>query len=339
MPIPVFDLHCDTADRLGWQTLDLALRRTCGQDFYGKGDEERPDECIYLADNCAAVSLEKIGDTPWAQCFATFIPDELSPAQAVRFQAQIMAHISGQANLNHDCVTEAHRVSAIRPALEAGRTVAVHTIENARLFAEDLALVEMLKRVGVHMASLSWNAQGPLASGHDSHAGLTPAGCEALAEMERVGMVLDVSHLNDECFDEVARLSTKPFVASHSNSRAVCGALRNLTDDQFRTIRDRGGVVGLNYCSEFLADGVMPDTTADVTFEQTVKHIEHWLDLDGEDVIALGGDLDGADVPSFISDVSLMPAFQNKLVKHFGRTLTEKLCYRNALDFFERACA
>lgn len=339
MSIPVFDLHCDAADRLGWQTLDLPLRRACGQDFYGEGDEEHPSECLYLDDNCAAISLEKIGDTPWAQCFATFIPDELSPVQAVRFQAQIMAHISGQANFNHDTVTEAHHIADIRPALEAGRTVVVHTIENARLFAEDLSLIEMLKRVGVHMASLSWNAQGPLASGHDSRAGLTPEGRAALAEMERVGMVLDVSHLNDECFDEVASLTTKPFVASHSNSRAVASALRNLTDDQFRCIRDRGGVVGLNYCSEFLEDGVTSATAADVSFDAAARHIEHWLELDGEDTIALGGDLDGAEVPSFVSDVSKMPAFQDMLIERFGRTITEKLCYSNALTFFERACA
>ena len=336
MPIPVMDLHCDTADRLGWQTLDLDLRMTCGQDFYGEGDDEHPTECCYLEHNRGAISLEKIGSTPWAQCFATFIPDELSPEQAIRFQAQIMAHISGQANLNHGTATEARRVSDIRPALEKGRTVVVHTIENARLFAADLGLVEMLHNVGVQMASLSWNAQGPLASGHDSHAGLTDCGRRALAEMERVGMVLDVSHLNDECFDEVAALATRPFVASHSNARAVCGHPRNLTDDQFRRIVDAGGVVGLNYCSEFLADGVTDEAHGAVTFEQTVRHIEHWLDLGGEDAIALGGDLDGAAVPDFLSDVSKFPEFQNKLVKHFGKTTTEKLCYENAVSFFER---
>lgn len=81
-------------------------------------------------------------------------------------------------------------------------------------------------------------------------------------------MILDVSHLNDECFDEVVAHATRPFVASHSNSRAVCGVKRNLTDDQFRTIRDMGGIVGLNYCSEFLSNDATDKTTADVTFDQ-----------------------------------------------------------------------
>lgn len=91
-------------------------------------------------------------------------------------------------------------------------------------------------------------------------------------------MVLDVSHLNDECFDEVVAHATRPFVASHSNSRAVCGVKRNLTDDQFRTIRDMGGIVGLNYCSEFLSNDATDKTAADVTFDQLAAHIEHWLD-------------------------------------------------------------
>ena len=149
-------------------------------------------------------------------------------------------------------------------------------------------------------------------------------------------MVLDVSHLNDECFDEVVAHATRPFVASHSNSRAVCGVKRNLTDDQFRTIRDAGGIVGLNYCSEFLSNDATDKTAADVTFDQLAAHIEHWLDLGGEDVIALGGDWDGATVPAFLSDASKMPEFQNMLSKHFGKTVMQKLCSDNALAFFER---
>lgn len=336
MTIPVFDLHCDTADRLGWQTLDLELRRVGGSDFYGKDDAQEPQNFIALDVNDCAISLDKIDETPWAQCFATFIPDCYTPEQAVLFHAQIMAHTTGQVNLNHEEITEARTAADIRPVLEAGGIVAVHTIENARLFAADLGLIEMLKRVGVLMASLSWNAQGPLASGHDSHAGLTQAGVAALAEMERVGMVLDVSHLNDECFDEVAQRATRPFVASHSNSRAVCGHARNLTDDQFRTIRDRGGVVGLNYCGEFLVEGTTDADAHALTFDALAAHIEHWLDLDGENVIALGGDLDGADVPEIVSDASKFPAFQERLIERFGESITRKLCYENALAFFER---
>ena len=336
MAYPVFDLHCDTADRLGWHTLDLDLRFACGRDGYNSGDETHPQDFDLIEANACAISLAKIGDVPWAQCFATFIPDELTPAQAVRFQAQIMAHMSGQTHLNHQTMVTARTGADIRPALKTEKTVTVHTIENATLFAEDISLVEMLRSVGVMMATLSWNAQGPLASGHDSHAGLTPAGREALTEMERTGMVLDVSHLNDECFDEVAALARRPFIASHSNARAACGAKRNLTDEQFRRIADAGGIVGLNYYGGFIKDGITDETAADVTFDEIAAHIEHWLDLGGEDAIALGSDWDGAAVPAFLADASAMGEFQGMLSKRFGKTVMQKLCSDNALAFFER---
>ena len=336
MAYPVFDLHCDTADRIGWATLDLDLRFTAGTDGYFPGDETHPQDFDLIEGNACAISLAKIGNTPWAQCFATFVPDEIPTAHAARFQAQIMAHMSGQAMLNHDRMVNVRSAADIRPALKDGKVACIHTIENATFFAEDPALIEVLKSLGVLMSSLSWNAQGPLASGHDTHTGLTAAGIEALTQMEHAGMVLDVSHLNDECFDEVVAHATRPFVASHSNSRAVCDVKRNLTDDQFRTIRDMGGIVGLNYCSEFLSNDATDKTAADVTFDQLAAHIEHWLDLGGEDVIALGGDWDGAAVPAFLSDASKMPEFQNMLSKHFGKTVMQKLCSDNALAFFER---
>lgn len=336
MAYPVFDLHCDTADRIGWQTLDLDLRFACKRDGYAPGDETHPQDFELIEGNACAISLAKIGDTPWAQCFATYIPDDVTPAQAVRFHAQIMAHISGQTMLNHERMVNVRDAADIRPALKAGKVATVHTIENAKLFAEDRSLVGVLKSLGVLMASLSWNAEGPLASGHDSHAGLTPAGREVLALMEEEGMVLDVSHLNDECFDEVARLAKRPFIASHSNSRAACGAKRNLTDEQFRRIVDAGGIVGLNYCSTFLSNDATEETAGEVTFDDVAAHIEHWLDLGGEDAIALGGDWDGASVPAFLADASTMGEFQNLLSKRFGKTVMQKIASDNALAFFER---
>lgn len=333
--VPVFDLHCDTADRLAWQSLPSELRQATGQDFYGPGDENAPEGCTSLAQNHCMISLEKIGEVPWAQCLACYIPDVLTPEQSVVFYNHVRAYADAQ-------VAEAGAVSIahareIRPLLEgeAPAFASVATIENARLFAADLGLVEQLASKGLLMASLSWNAAGPLASGHDTHQGLTPLGKQVLAEMERTGVILDVSHLNDECFVEAAQLSSRPLVASHSNARAVCSHKRNLTDDQFRTIASRGGVVGLNYCSGFIVDGAWGERAAGVTFQQLAAHIEHWLDLGGEDTIALGGDWDGADVPACVADASCMPAFQAALVQRFGEVITHKLCYANALRFFE----
>lgn len=106
MSIPVLDLHCDTADRLGWQTIDRELKTVSGDEFFTPDDAECPERYFSLKDNDCAISIDMAGSTPWAQCFATFVPDCFSPEQSLRFHAQIMAHISAQTNLNHAEATE-----------------------------------------------------------------------------------------------------------------------------------------------------------------------------------------------------------------------------------------
>lgn len=339
MTYPVFDLHCDTADRLAWRSLPGELRAATGLgsfEFYNPDDEADPAGCVELARNHCHISLEGVGDVPWAQCTACFVLDELSPEQSVPFCEHVFSYLEEQVKKNADRATLARSAADIRPALEAGRFVAVRTIENARPFAADPGLVERLAADGLLMASLTWNAAGPLASGNESRAGLSALGARVLAEMERVGVALDVSHLNDEGFADVCRLARRPFAASHSNSRAVCGHPRNLTDDQFREIRDRGGVVGLNYCDAFLVEGAEGERGRAITFDEIAAHIEHWLDLGGEDVVALGSDYDGCDVPALLDGARSMPAFQGLLEARFGETVTRKLCAGNALAFFER---
>lgn len=326
----VFDLHCDTADRLAWQSLEPQIKETCGMDFYGPNDQSDPAGCRDLARNHCHVSLEGIGDTPWAQCFACFIPDELSRSDSLLFFHHVERYLDNQIAKNADRIGQAGSGADIERILQSGRVAAVRTIENARFFALDPSYVDEAALGGVLMASLSWNAAGPLASGHDTAEGLTTAGFAALKRMEAKGMAIDVSHLNDRCFDEVASSTDAPLVASHSNSRAVCGAPRNLTDAQFDCIRERGGLVGLNFCCGFLRESGEP------TFDDISRHIDRWLERDGEDAIALGSDFDGCDTPRCIASAADMPAFQNLLRARFGETITAKLCGLNALRFFSR---
>ncbi|OUP06824.1 membrane dipeptidase [Collinsella sp. An2] len=331
MPYPVFDLHCDTADRLAWQSLPHDLLHTLGSTAYGPGDENHLEDIRDIGHNRGHISLEGIGDTPWVQCFACYIPDALTPQQSVAFFRHVSANLEEQAQRHTSAFALASRATDIPSDPQPGHVLGVRTIENARLFAADPDLVGSLADAGVLMASLSWNAPGPLANGHDDEAsGLTDLGREVLQRMEEAHMVLDVSHLNDRCFDDVLRLSTRPFVASHSNSRAVCGHPRNLTDAQFCEIRDRGGVVGLNFADIFLNENGSP------SFDDISRHIEHWLDLDGEDIVALGSDFDGCDTPPCIAAARDMPSFQEQLTGRFGEQLTRKLCFDNARAFFSR---
>lgn len=324
----VFDLHCDTADRLAWQSLSPALKTATGLRFYGPGDEQSPASYRDLARNGCHISLDGIGAAPWAQCFACFIPDELSCDESLSFFEHVEGYLERQVEANAGRIAFARSGGEARELLSRGRIAAVRTIENARFFALDPAYVERAAERGVAMASLSWNAAGPLASGHDTLEGLTDAGRAALARMEGTGMAIDVSHLNDRCFSDVAGCTDAPLVASHSNSRAVCGHPRNLTDAQFDLIRERGGLVGLNFCRGFLSEDGCPD------FDDISRHIDRWLERDGEDVIALGSDFDGCDTPGCIAAAADMPAFQQLLEARFGAAATAKLCGENALRFF-----
>lgn len=142
MPYPVVDLHCDTIDRLVWQKLPAEFKTATGDDFYFPGDAESPETMRELTRNHGHISLAGIGDTPWAQCFACYIPDELTPEQARAFYRHVRAYLDGELARNDGRATEARRAQDIRPRLAPGRIVAVRTIENATLFAHDLSLIE-----------------------------------------------------------------------------------------------------------------------------------------------------------------------------------------------------
>lgn len=333
MTYPVFDLHCDTADRLAWQTLPADIKAITGIDAYGPGDAEDPAGIRSIARNRGHISLEKIGGTPWAQCFACYIPDQLMPERAQGFYRHVVDDLAAQAAANSSQFRLVSHAADIRPTLEQGLVAGIRTIENARMLGFDPSLARILARDGVLMASLSWNARGPLASGHDTSEHMSHTGIRVIAELEAAGIILDVSHLNDECFSDVVDHAEKPFVASHSNSRAVCSAPRNLTDAQFVEIRNRGGLVGLNFADIFLANGA---PAVRPTFDDISRHLDHWLELDGENVIALGSDFDGCDTPDVVADAARIPAFQELLAQRFGEDLTRKLCAENALAFFER---
>ena len=172
MSYPVFDMHCDTADRLAWQFLPDDIKQTCGMDFYGPGDADDPSACRDLASSHCHISLDKVGATPWAQCFACYVPDALSPEQATGFHEGVMSHLTHEVERNAGRVVAVASASQLRDVLENSgepHVAAIHTIENARMFAADLGLVERYAADGLLMASISWNAAGPLASGHDTH--------------------------------------------------------------------------------------------------------------------------------------------------------------------------
>ena len=225
-------------------------------------------------------------------------------------------------------------MAEVDAALAAGKTAAVLTVEGASFLEDDgqaESRLDALADAGVRMVTLTWNGPNALGSGNDTSHGLTGFGRSCVGELERRGIVVDVSHLNDAGFKDVCATARRPFAASHSNARAVCGHPRNLADWQLRELADCGGIAGLNFCTQFLTDRL-----ADPTRDDVLRHVDHVLETAGEDVLALGSDYDGCDVPSWLEPCDRIGALHELLACEFGRDIADKVFFRNARDFFER---
>ena len=184
------------------------------------------------------------------------------------------------------CRTEADA----RAAIAGGKCGAFLSIEGAEAISCDPGKLELAYEQGVRMIAPCWNAPNALTGSIVSGGGLTAQGREFVRRAQKLGILLDVSHISEKAFWDLCDITEKPFVASHSNSRAVCRHVRNLTDEQFKALCQIGGTAGLNLYGAFLKDD------GPVTFEDVWRHIEHFLELGGEGHIALGGDLDGCSV-------------------------------------------
>ena len=325
----IFDLHCDTLDYLGWPLLPNDLRNECAGSV-GEEAEQFPRGTLSdFTTSMGHLSLSAMASFAWCQCFAVFIPDTLSVDQSARFFDLISQTTQAHQEAHPDLLEFTRDPHTIEGILDNGKTAGLLTLENAKLLAASPDMVERIDRAGVRMATLTWNAANPLASGHETHQGLTPFGRSIVAALEKRNIVVDVSHLNDEGFADILAIARRPFVASHSNSRAVCNHPRNLTDDQFRAIRDAGGICGLNFHTEFVKED-----TEEPTPEDMVAHLEHWMDLGGEDVCALGSDYDGCKAPGWLKPCSRMEDLAHIIEGHFGTSLAHKILYANAHDFF-----
>ena len=187
-------------------------------------------------------------------------------------------------------------------------------------------------QAGFRVSTLGWNESNVLTGSNQTGEGLTDLGREYVRNAQNLGILVDVSHISDAGFWDIMKITQAPVIASHSNSRAVCGHARNLTDDMFRAIRDTGGVAGINQFAEFLGEKPTMDTICD--------HIFHFLEMDPEcRHIALGGDLDGCDaLAEGFEGVQSYPALANRLLE---RGLTEEMVmniyWNNALGVMDAA--
>ncbi|MCB2053050.1 MAG: dipeptidase [Geminicoccaceae bacterium] len=234
-------------------------------------------------------------------------------------------------------------VADIRGCMGGGRIAAILHMEGAEAVDPELRNLDLLHAAGLRSLGPVWSRRNAFGTGvpfdfpgsPDIGAGLTEAGRALVAACNERGILLDLSHLNEKGFWDVAHLSIAPLVATHSNVHALTPAPRNLTDAQLDAVRASGGVVGLNYGTCFLRDdGRM---NADTPLAAMLHHLDHMLRHLGEDGVALGSDFDGAVVPAEIGDASGNQRFVAAMRAHgYGEPLIEKICWRNWLSVLER---
>jgi membrane dipeptidase len=231
----------------------------------------------------------------------------------------------------------------LRAAIDAGMLASVFHIEGAEAIDTDFRSLDVLYGAGLRSVGLVWSRQNAFATGvpfrhnvdPDIGDGLTDAGKELVRACNQMGVMLDVSHLNAAGFRDVAALSDKPVVATHSNVHAICPHSRNLVDWQLAAIAESKGVVGLNFAVGFLRpDGLF---RADTEIELMVRHVDALVEALGEDGVALGSDFDGAMMPAAIGDIGgVQKLLQALLDKGYGEELVGKIALGNWLSVLER---
>ena len=298
----VFDLHCDTLF---------------------KANEKSGS----IIDNDYEFSFKKASKyNKYTQVMAVWIPDEyrLEKAENLFMQCynllkqQLSENKEFQQNLELSSLSDYNVILAI---------------EGGSALASKLENIKKYREMGVRFLTLTWNGSNEIGDGIkcENPKGLTDFGKKAIPLLEENGIIIDVSHASEPLFWNVAELAQKPFVATHSNSRTICSNMRNLTDEQFKYICKIGGLVGLNFHRFFITDNGEAD------FSYIQKHLEHFLSLGGENVVALGSDFDGAEMPECIKGAeSMADLYEYLLSKNYNESLLEKLFYSNAVEFLKK---
>jgi len=288
--------------------------------------------------NDGHIDLERMKKGGWdTQCFAIYVPTHDAAANDNITVDPYTWYRSGvsifkrEMEANADLVAPARTVADVLCNRKEGKLSAILTVEDSVPLFGDIRRVDEFFRDGVRMMSLTWNYENSLAFPNSRDAekmalGLKEFGLECVSRMDELGIVVDVSHLSEGGFWDVVRHGKKPFVASHSCARALCDHPRNLTDEQLRALGDKGGVVGVNFCSYFLNEGSKYTAIDDI-----VRHAVYMSNVAGIDAIAVGSDFDGIDSELEMADCAGGPRLVDALSRHFTSDEVEKICQGNAM--------
>ena len=326
----VWDLHCDTLSELRYP------ENAGGHvDFYRNNlqiDLERMKQGDYLM-----------------QCFACYVNlerDKANPLKACMEMTDIFYRLLEKYPEDLMQIASPEDIKALPGS---GKIGAMLTIEEGGVCMDDVRILRLMYRLGVRMMTLTWNFDNGLASPNQvpgdaatvwpcapvTDKGLKEKGFEFLEEMERLHMIVDVAHLSDKGIWDVIGSARRPFAASHSNARSICGHARNLTDEMIRAMGEKGCLIGLNYCASFLDPRMERDKVVSRISDMAL-HARHIMDVGGEDILALGSDFDGIEGDLEIAGAEDMPKLSEGLAAAgFTSREIEKIFYKNAMRFFE----
>ena len=303
------DLHCDTAGRILYENLNL-----------------KNELCKVNIEN-----LKKGGSL--GQVFAFFVDQELNDDSYDEF-FKLYSRFMKEIKENFNEIEIVRSIEELKNVEKAGKIGAFLSIEEGEVIKGSINNLKKVYEMGIRILTITWNYKNQLGYPNVEYIhkdkGLTKKGIEVIEECENLGIIPDVSHLSDAGFYDLIKICKKPFIASHSNARAITNHPRNLDDDMIKFLAKKGGVMGINFCSHFLGNKSVS------SIEEMIFHIKHIKNVGGIDVLALGSDFDGIENEVEIKDASefdkLYFALKNN---NFKELEIEKIFYKNVIRVFE----
>ncbi len=291
------------------------------------------DPQYQLTANSGHIDMDKLNKgNAMVQFFALFIYAKRFP-QVEPFELFLKMYeiYLFQLSLNQATLAPALTVKDIETNVLNHKVSSVLSIEDGVIIHDKIERLAEIYEKGVRLLTLTWNFENnigyPSSIDSEEHKRrLKPLGFDVVSEMNRLGMIIDVSHLSEGGFYDVALHSKKPFVASHSCARTLCKHQRNLTDEQLKTLGEKGGLVGINFYSYFLEDDCDY-----AKFDHLVNHIKHMVNKAGIEAVGIGSDFDGIDCGLEFKDYGGFPSILDALSKHFTHGELERICHKNAL--------
>ena len=305
----IIDMHCDTLIE-GWR---------------------KPERSFYDGDTSINLKLLKENGS-LLQFFAMYLSrNEMKTMDSYDILKGIYGYYQTQMEKYSDIIKPVYSAQDVLENEKKGLLSSLLTVEDGVFIDGKIERVQEVYDMGVRLITLMWNFENsvgfPCSDDPEAHLkGLKPFGIEVVEKMNELGMIIDVSHMSEGGFYDVARYSKKPFVASHSCARALCNHRRNLTDDQLKTIGSAGGIAGVNFECSFLKEG-----SNRATYDQIIEHLLYMKDKAGVDAVGFGSDFDGIDDNGELENYSGFTTLLERMEGKFTYDEIDKICRGNAL--------